>query len=133
MIFLAFIFGAVGVAIIFEHFRFRARAETVEAEVIDLIERKTTRMSAGPENAHGYTQYIPVYKFTDASGVEQRIESTQGSSELKLEIGSKHKILIDPNRPGTGRPINNSAFLWGGLCIAAGVFVFLMDWYGIMN
>lgn len=130
----ALVFAGVGVFIIVEHFRFRARAETVEGEVIEVLERQSWS-SPGSNAAQGrtYTQYIPVYQIAGPNGGTQRIESTQGSSKMNLPIGSRHKILIDPERPGTGRPISNNSFMWAAMCIAAGVFIFVMDWYDLFQ
>lgn len=132
---IALIFAGVGIFMIVEHFRFRARAETAEGEVIEVLERQSWSSPGGGNADQGrtYTQYIPVFQVTGPGGEKQRIESTEGSSKMNLPIGSRHKILIDPQNPGTGRPVSNNAFLWAAMCIAAGVFIFLMDWYDVFH
>lgn len=47
---------------------------------------------------------------------------------MKVPLGTRQKILIDPANPGTGQPAGLTQYVWGVGTAAAGVFLMVSGW-----
>lgn len=131
---IALVFAGVGGFLIFEHFRFIARAAKYEGEVIEVREQKSYSSSATTAaSGREVIMYLPVWEITLADGRKERIDSTQGSSDMNVPIGTRQKILVDPKTPGTGRLASSGPWFWAGLCFAGAAFLFVADYIDLFQ
>ncbi|MEO1494240.1 MAG: DUF3592 domain-containing protein [Pseudomonadota bacterium] len=125
---IALVFAGVGVALIVEHFRFMARAASYQGEVVEVKEQKSYSSSAtNPSSGRSVILYLPVWEITLADGRKERISSTIGSSDMNFPIGTRHKVLVDPKHPGTGRMASAKPWFWAAMCFAAAGFLVFAD------
>ncbi len=131
---LAILLALGGVAMIFEHFRFVARAAKYEGEVV-AVEEKESWSSTGSNAGSGRKViiYIPTWQITLADGRTERISSTEGGSDMNVPIGTKQKVLVDPKTPGTGRPASGGPWFWVLLLLGGSAFLFFADWVDLFQ
>ncbi|MEM1162664.1 MAG: hypothetical protein AAGJ28_17170 [Pseudomonadota bacterium] len=123
----------VGLGLIAEHLRFRARCQRAKGRLVELEEIKSWS-SSGTSAGSGRQVILfrPVWE-VGGEGTRQRITSTEASSSMKLEIGLEQAILIDPKHPGTGRLASSGPWVWAGGCFAAGAFLLFAAQTGLFN